>query len=136
MVVRVVWLVISVVAVGYAVSSAGDPVSGVSLGCAKIGEYGADTAVRCDDSIAQVFGAWRLVLLGALLSGPPLLAAFSRRRSVWWLAVVALVVVGLTGLAMWTTIWILLLVALPLAGVGSVAVMVDTAVRVSRPERS
>jgi hypothetical protein len=135
-VMRVFWLIMSVLAVIYAISSAWAPVSDVSLGCSKIGEFGGDNNAQCSDPIVEVFGMWRLVVLGVLLSVPPLIAAVSTRRSIWWGAVVALVAVGSTGLFLWTSFWSLLHVAFPLAAVGAVAVAVDAAVRALKRTRS
>lgn len=133
---RVFWLIMTVVAVGYAISCAWVPVSEVSMGCSKIGEFGGDTNVQCSDPIVEVFGVWRLALLGVLLSVPPLIGAVSRRRSMWWGTIVALVAVGSTGLFMWTSFWVLLLVAFPLAAVGALVVAVDGAVQASKRKRS
>lgn len=131
-VMRVFWLILALVGAGYAASSAWAPVSEVSLSCAKTGVYDDETVVRCGDPIAQVFGVWRLTMLGVLLAGPPAIAAISARRSVSWTVIAMMTVVGLTGVVMWTSFWKLLIIALPLAVLALAAVLVDIGVRASK----
>ncbi|SNT00053.1 ABC transporter permease [Rhodococcoides kyotonense] len=116
-VVRTVWLLLAVAGVASAVMAADSPMMTVSLSCSKIGELSAEGAT-CDDRIIDVLGVQPLLILGASLAAPPLVAALAMRRWVSWLAVVALLALAFIGLANWTGFWRELLVALPMALVG------------------
>lgn len=95
---RVFWLALTALGVSNAVFKAQSPVAEISMGCAKIGEFGVDSTVQCDDPIVDVYGVWRLIVVGLVVSVPPLTAAVFARRTVWWGAVAALAVVGLIAL--------------------------------------
>lgn len=93
----------------------------VSLSCSKIGE--SQSSFRCDDRIVYVLGVWPLVGLGLLLATPPVVAALAMQKWVSWLAVAALIGLSIAGLENWayTSYWGLLLFAVPLAVLGSIA---------------
>ena len=93
----------------------------VSLSCSKIGE--SQSFFRCEDRIVHVLGVWPLVGLGLLLATPPVVAALAMRKWVSWFAVAALVGLSIAGLMNWasTSYWGLLLFAVPLAVLGSIA---------------
>jgi hypothetical protein len=115
---------LALVASANTVATSMDPVSGVSLSCSKTGILALDgglSSLQCDDSIVHVLGVWPLVQLGLLLAIPPVMAALLMRRRVSWLVVSAFV--GLTSVAVahWSSFWVSLWFAAPMAVVGLVA---------------
>jgi hypothetical protein len=110
--------VLFVIAVALMTSTAWEPVSTVSMSCAKIGEFRLDRApddANCNSSIVYVFGVWPLLGFGALLGVPALLAAMWMRRWSSWTAVAALFCVSVVAIANWTGWWgSLLILAVPM----------------------
>lgn len=94
----------------------------VSMACSKIGEGGS---YHCDDRAVDVLGVWPLVAVGLLLATPPAVAALALRQWVSWFAVTTLVVLFIAGIAAVThdSYWNLLVLALPMAVIGSATVM-------------
>ncbi|TJZ81105.1 ABC transporter permease [Rhodococcus oryzae] len=100
----------------------------VSLSCSKSGELylgGGRYSLQCDDSIVHVLGVRPLVWLGLLLVTPPVVAALAMQRWVSWLAVAVLVGLSIVGLANWSSHWMALLFAAPMAALGLVAATVQ-----------
>ncbi|PYE15968.1 hypothetical protein DFR67_109196 [Williamsia limnetica] len=125
---RVVWLGLAVVAVLFTVWTALSPAGGVSLSCSKSGQLGLEgsrAALNCDDSIVRVFGVWPLVQLGQLLAIPPAVAALVMKRWVSWLVVLTFLVLAFVAVANWTSFWVSLSFAVPMAAVGLVAASVQ-----------
>lgn len=114
---RVVWSLMAVLALVYAVTSTREPMSTVSLGCSKTGRLDFDGAPEadCDTPIVEVLGVWPFVVLALLLCAPALVAALVMRRWSSWLAVAAYGGLSFAGVANWAGFWILLLVAVPMA---------------------
>jgi hypothetical protein len=116
-----VWWVLAVAALAFTVDVGTSwSMAEVSLSCSKIGE---SQFFRCDDRMVHVLGVWPLVGLGLLLAAPPVVAALAMRKWVSWFAVAALVGLAVAGLVNWasTSYWGLLLFAVPLAVLGSIA---------------
>jgi hypothetical protein len=129
---RAVWWVLAVVALGFAAWIGVQPMATVSLSCAKGGELylsGGRSSLQCDDSIVHVLGVWSLVCVGLLLVTPPAVAALAMRGWVSWLVVAALVGWSFVGLANWSSYWMALLFAAPMAALGSVAATIQQATR-------
>jgi hypothetical protein len=127
---RAVWWALAVAALAFTADvGTSSSMAEVSLSCSKIGE--SQSSFRCDDRIVHVLGVWPLVGLGLLLATPPVAAALAMRKWVSWFAVAALVGLSVAGLVNWasTSYWGLLLFAVPLAVLGSVAATFQRAVR-------
>ncbi|MFE3289110.1 nitroreductase/quinone reductase family protein [Rhodococcus sp. NPDC059234] len=135
---RAVWWSSAVVALVFSAWVGTSPMAGVSLSCSKSGELyldGVRSPLQCDDSIVHVLGVWPLLCIGLLLATPPAVAALALRGWVSWLVFAALVGLSIAGLANWSSHWLLLLFAAPLAAVGLVAATVQQAVpSLGRPQ--
>jgi hypothetical protein len=119
---RAVWWALAVAALAFTAWMVPSlSMAEVSLSCSKIGE--SQSFFRCDDRIVHVLGVWPLVGLGLLLATPPVVAALAMRKRVSWFAVAALVGLSIAGLVNWssTSYWGLLLFAVPMAVLGSIA---------------
>lgn len=97
--------------------------SDISMGCAKINETDGD--YECTDRIVDVLGTWPILGLGFLLTAPPTVAAFARRRWVSWTAVAILTGLSIIGLSAIDGFWGSLIYALPVAAAGLVAAAID-----------
>lgn len=97
--------------------------SDLSTACAKTNESNGD--YECTDRIVDVLGAWPILGLGFLLTGPPTVAAFARRRWVSWTAVAILAGLSIIGLSTVDGFWASLIYALPLAAAGLVAAAIE-----------
>ncbi|MFT3661116.1 MAG: ABC transporter permease [Gordonia sp. (in: high G+C Gram-positive bacteria)] len=105
---RVSWIVLAGIALAYAVWTALGPAGRWSLGCRKMPD------ATCDIPMYHAVGVWPLVVIGAVLAGPPALAALASATRVSWLMLGALVVVAFLGLVNWSEFWGSLLFAIPL----------------------
>lgn len=131
--VRAAWWALAAIAVAFtAWFGATASMADISLECAKVGETAGE--YRCGDRISAVLGVWPLVWLGLLLATPPAVAALAGRVWVSLLAVTALVVLAIIGLASWDHYWGTLLFAFPLAVLGAVVTAVQQMRRRPRGE--
>ncbi|MGF0313112.1 ABC transporter permease [Rhodococcus sp. IEGM1428] len=120
---RSVWWALAISALAFTVwNGLSLTMSDVSMSCSKIGEGGS---YHCDDRAIDVLGVWPLVVVGLLLATPPAVAAIAMRQWVSWFAVTALVVLFVAGIASVThdSYWNLLVLALPMAVIGSATAM-------------
>ncbi len=118
---KALWWALAVVALAFTVwVGASSSMADFSLECSKIGE--SRSSYQCDDRAVHVLGVWPLVGVGLLLATPPVVAASALRKWVSWCAVAALVGLSIAGLANWasTSYWSLLVIAVPLAILGSI----------------
>ena len=118
--VRSVWWALAVAAVAYtAWSGMSMTMFDVSMACSKVGESGS---YQCSDRAIDVLGVWPLVVVGLLLATPPAVAAIAMRKRVSWFAVAALVLLFVIGVLRVTydSYSIMLVLALPMAVVGSI----------------
>ncbi|MGW6376361.1 ABC transporter permease [Rhodococcus sp. NPDC055112] len=129
---RAAWWALAVAALGFTAWVGTLPMADLSLSCAKTGELyldGGRSSLHCDDSIVHVLGVWPLVCLGLLLVTPTVVAALAMRGWVSWLAVAALVGLSIVGLANWSSHWIALLFAAPMAALGLITATVQQVAR-------
>ncbi|MCJ0894044.1 ABC transporter permease [Rhodococcus sp. ARC_M5] len=119
--VRTVWWALAVTAVAFtAWNAASLTMFDVSMACSKIGE---SSSYQCSDRAVDVLGVWPLIGVGLFLATPPAMAAIALHKRFSWIAVAALVVLFMAGIAFVThdSYSSLLVFALPMAIIGSIA---------------
>jgi hypothetical protein len=93
---RSVWWALAVAALAFTVWNATSlTMLDVSMSCSKIAEA---NSYQCGDRAIDVLGVWPLLGVGLLLATPPAAAAIAMRKSVSWLAVIALLGLFVAGL--------------------------------------
>lgn len=95
----------------------------VDMRCSKNGD--SSLALPCDSSLISALGVWPVALQGILLVGPAAIAAIVDRRKISWIALAILFLLSTTGVAMWTSPIVTLLIAAPVSVVGLIATVIQ-----------